>query len=230
MINYFRLILSLTVSFFIISCGVASQMSGHDGWSLQIINIGDKQVRFFVPSDKGLVSITPPEYFALDNLELARTDRLPPKLYMEYWGFGGSFFKQPEGTLSLDIMPGRAPLDFNKDIRDPENLKKAIYLWDVAYYKNALNEELTEAPKAFKVIKLNNANWLIYTSSLDKTYMAVALDNSHYLYVVINLSLSERSKFYAKGKSMVERIISSFVISPLSNNSLHNESDKSLKK
>ncbi|CAI8154773.1 MAG: Uncharacterised protein [Pseudidiomarina mangrovi] len=214
-----RFTFTLLISVLLTSCGAASGMNkafNSDDWITHRVEIGDKVLRFSVPRGQEMAYIEPPAYYEPDSLELARTDQLPPSLYMAHWTFGARFWKQPEGTLSLKIKPSRGPLGFDKDVRDLKTLEQAIWLWDVAYYRNALNEELTGEPEPFKPTRINGVDWLAYTNYLHKTYMAVPLDRDHYLYVVVDLSLNERSQYFPKAKAMAERIVQSFELEPLS--------------
>jgi hypothetical protein len=219
-----RFIFIFVINLLLTSCGAVSGMSkafSRDNWITHRVEIGTKVLHFSIPNglgDGGVSFRQSPDYFELYNPEQFRPFQPNPTLYSGFFEFKESFWKYSEGIFTVTITVGRAPMNYDKDIRNLDNLIEAMWLEDVIYEKRHNQGKFEKRassqpkPKPFKPKVINGVDWLVYTTYLHETHMAAPLDNRHYLYVFVAPGVSERSKYYSEAKAMAEKVIQSFVL------------------
>lgn len=108
----------------------ARDVTRSENWTEHSIIVGKSVIKFSVPGNQSRVGPVPRDpdlFFDLNDPRFSDPGHPFPLLYQGYWDYGGGRWTQPDGSLTLRVMIGRAPPGVSEDIRDPAVLSLAIW-------------------------------------------------------------------------------------------------------
>lgn len=199
----------------------AQDLTISEKWTEHSVIVGTSVIKFSVPGNQsraGPVPTDPDLFFDLDDPRLSDPAHPFPLLYQGYWDYGGGRWKQPDGSLTLRVMIGRAPPNVSEDIRDRAILSHAIWQANVQYEIIVHNEEIEsgvlQLPDETPYVprNVNGREWLYFESPIGVKKVAYPIDPRNFLLVSTNLTLKKGDNNYDVAVEMQNSIISSLCI------------------
>jgi len=202
--------LTCTLFLSLVSCTSVGIDSRSDPWKKRQVSLGRVELSFEVPS--GAAADFPfyegPASVSIGDEGVFNSLNQGPDLFRRYWSFNGGAFKQPDGLLLLAILLRRS----DSPLLDETALEAAFVRNDDLFWRNQQVGAGGRGRLYFQSAMVAGRRGLLVRSTTSAPEYVVALDETHYIEVIIDAS--GQGAVRQSEDAIGERILTSLQITP----------------